>query len=134
MAWPDWPWFSYFTTDLRQWLCIFVRRSFQPDFVLVRQHARNANDNWKHTILGLHYGGVSSVNSLESVYNFLDRPWVVSIDRRLWLRRRDKKIYWARFTKSIYAHRQTVVQPVKSESEAGSRWSQERKVSVHWRL
>jgi len=53
-------------------------RSFQPDFVLVRQHARNANDNWKHTILGLHYGGVPSVNSLESVYNFLDRPWVVS--------------------------------------------------------
>jgi len=46
--------------------------------VLVRQHARNANDNWKHTILGLHYGGVPSVNSLESVYNFLDRPWVVS--------------------------------------------------------
>jgi len=64
---------------------ICVIRSFQPDFVLVRQHARNANDNWKHTILGLHYGGVPSVNSLESVFNFLDRPWVVSRElHRTW--------------------------------------------------
>jgi len=61
-------------------VCVCVVRSFQPDFVLVRQHARNANENWKHTILGLHYGGVPSVNSLESVYNFLDRPWVVRLD------------------------------------------------------
>jgi len=60
-------------------MCVLVR-SFQPDFVLVRQHARNANENWKHTILGLHYGAVPSVNSLESVYNFLDRPWVVRLN------------------------------------------------------
>jgi hypothetical protein len=54
------------------------RRSFQPDFVLIRQHARDANDNWKHTVLALHYGGLPGINSLQSVYNFLDKPWVVS--------------------------------------------------------
>jgi Synapsin, N-terminal domain len=53
-------------------------RSFQPDFVLIRQHARDANDNWKHTVLALHYGGLPGINSLQSVYNFLDKPWVVS--------------------------------------------------------
>lgn len=60
--------------------CVVCRliRSFQPDFILVRQHARDASDNYKHIILGLHYGGVPAVNSLESVFNFLDRPWVVS--------------------------------------------------------
>jgi len=55
-----------------------VCRSFQPDFVLVRQHARDATDNWKHVILALHYGGIPSINSLHSIYNFLDKPWVVS--------------------------------------------------------
>jgi len=53
-------------------------RSSKPDFVLVRQHARDATDNWKHIVLALHYGGVPSVNSILSVYNFLDKPWVVS--------------------------------------------------------
>jgi len=45
--------------------------------VLVRQHARDATDNWKHIILALHYGGVPAINSLHSIYNFLDKPWVV---------------------------------------------------------
>lgn len=53
-------------------------RSFHPDLVLVRQHARDASDNWKHVVVALHYGGVPAINSLHSVYNFLDKPWVVS--------------------------------------------------------
>jgi len=61
------------------WVCAFLSSSFQPDFVLIRQHARDANDNWKHTILALHYGGLPGINSLQSVYNFLDKPWVVSV-------------------------------------------------------
>jgi len=50
--------------------------------VLVRQHARDATDNWKHIIMALHYGGVPSINSLHSIYNFLDKPWVVSSSSR----------------------------------------------------
>ena len=53
-------------------------RSFRPDFVLVRQHPCDAGENWRNVILGLMYGGVHSVNSLHAIYNFLDRPWVVS--------------------------------------------------------
>lgn len=57
---------------------ITIRRSFKPDFVLVRQFVADANENWKSIILGLHYGGVPSLNSMYSIYNFLDKPWVVS--------------------------------------------------------
>ena len=55
-----------------------ARRSFKPDFVLVRQHVRDANIDWRNILLGLKYGGVPSINSLHSIYNFLDKPWVVS--------------------------------------------------------
>lgn len=55
-----------------------VVRSFKPDFVLVRQHVKDANVDWKNIILGLKYGGVPSVNSLHSIFNFLDKPWVFS--------------------------------------------------------
>lgn len=53
-------------------------RSFKPDFVLIRQHPVDINENWKNIILGLHFGGIPSINSLDSVYNMLDKPWVVS--------------------------------------------------------
>ena len=45
--------------------------------MLIRQHVKDANEDWKNIVLGLHYGGVPSVNSLHSIYNFLDKPWVV---------------------------------------------------------
>ncbi|KAK2184997.1 hypothetical protein NP493_248g03017 [Ridgeia piscesae] len=64
-----------------------VVRSFKPDFVLVRQHVRDANENWKNIILGLNYGGIPSINSLHSIYNFLDKPWIfaqlIRIQKRL---------------------------------------------------
>ncbi|XP_064632327.1 synapsin-like isoform X2 [Lineus longissimus] len=53
-----------------------VVRSFKPDFVLVRQHVRDANEDWRNIILGLAYGGIPCVNSLHSIYQFLDKPWV----------------------------------------------------------
>lgn len=34
-------------------------------------------------VIGLQYAGLPSVNSLHSVYNFCDKPWVVSVIR--WL-------------------------------------------------
>uniref|UniRef100_A0A8C5HFA2 Synapsin-1 n=1 Tax=Gouania willdenowi TaxID=441366 RepID=A0A8C5HFA2_GOUWI len=57
-----------------------VVRSFKPDFVLVRQHAFSMaqNEDFRNLILGLHYAGVPSVNSLDSIYNFCDKPWAFS--------------------------------------------------------
>jgi hypothetical protein len=52
-------------------------RSFKPDFVLVRQNIREANQDWKDIVIGLQYGCVPSVNSMHAVYNFRDKPWVV---------------------------------------------------------
>uniref|UniRef100_A0A1A8Q9R9 Synapsin-1 n=1 Tax=Nothobranchius pienaari TaxID=704102 RepID=A0A1A8Q9R9_9TELE len=55
-----------------------VTKSFRPDFVLMRQHAFSMDKNGDHRnmVIGLQYAGVPSVNSLQSVYNFCDKPWV----------------------------------------------------------
>ncbi|KAI4553606.1 hypothetical protein MJT46_015786 [Ovis ammon polii x Ovis aries] len=57
-----------------------VVRSFRPDFVLIRQHAFGMaeNEDFRHLIIGMQYAGLPSINSLESIYNFCDKPWVVS--------------------------------------------------------
>ncbi|KAM9785535.1 synapsin-2a [Neosynchiropus ocellatus] len=54
-----------------------VVRSFKPDFVLIRQHAfsMTQNEDFRNLIIGLQYGGVASINSLESIYNLCDKPW-----------------------------------------------------------
>jgi len=36
------------------------------------------NEDFRNLIIGMQYAGIPSVNSLESVYNFCDKPWVVS--------------------------------------------------------
>ncbi|XP_072328684.1 synapsin-2b [Scyliorhinus torazame] len=55
-----------------------VVRSFKPDFVIVRQHPYSMaeNEDFRNIIIGLQYGGLPSMNSLESIYNFCDKPWV----------------------------------------------------------
>ncbi|CAN8185933.1 unnamed protein product [Coccothraustes coccothraustes] len=55
-----------------------VVRSFRPDFVLVRQHSYSMaeNEDFRNLIIGMQYAGVPSINSLESIYNFCDKPWV----------------------------------------------------------
>nr|XP_056723262.1 synapsin-1 isoform X1 [Euleptes europaea] len=55
-----------------------VVRSLKPDFVLIRQHAFSMARGGDHRgiVIGLQYAGVPSVNSLHSVYNFCDKPWV----------------------------------------------------------
>ncbi|XP_066489481.1 synapsin-3 isoform X1 [Tiliqua scincoides] len=57
-----------------------VVRSFKPDFVLVRQHAYSMalGEDFRSLVIGLQYGGVHSVNSLFSIYNFCSKPWVFS--------------------------------------------------------
>uniref|UniRef100_A0A3B3DIS3 Synapsin-1 n=1 Tax=Oryzias melastigma TaxID=30732 RepID=A0A3B3DIS3_ORYME len=62
-----------------------VTKSFKPDFVLIRQHAFSMDKNGDHRnmVIGLQYAGVQSVNSLHSVYNFCDKPWVFAQMSRL---------------------------------------------------
>lgn len=36
------------------------------------------NGDYRSLVIGLQYAGIPSVNSLHSVYNFCDKPWVVS--------------------------------------------------------
>ncbi|KAM4687236.1 synapsin-1-like, partial [Rhinophrynus dorsalis] len=57
-----------------------VVRSLKPDFVLIRQHAFSMarNGDFRSLVIGLQYAGVPSLNSLHSVYNFCDKPWVFS--------------------------------------------------------
>lgn len=60
-------------------------RSFKPDFVLIRQHAYSMalGEDFRGLIIGLQYGGIHTVNSLYSIYNFCSKPWVVSDDPAL---------------------------------------------------
>ena len=44
--------------------------NLKPDFLLIRQNLRDAGENYKNLLLGFRYGGVPSVNSIESIYNF----------------------------------------------------------------
>jgi len=50
--------------------------NMKPDFLLIRQNLRDAGENYKNLLLGFRYGGVPSINSIESIYNFQDKPWV----------------------------------------------------------
>uniref|UniRef100_A0A4W3K9B9 Synapsin III n=1 Tax=Callorhinchus milii TaxID=7868 RepID=A0A4W3K9B9_CALMI len=58
-----------------------VVRSFKPDFVLIRQYAYNMaqGEDYRNLIVGLQYGKVPTLNSLQSIYNFCNKPWMVSI-------------------------------------------------------
>ncbi|XP_061401421.1 synapsin-like [Musca vetustissima] len=64
-----------------------IPRMFRPDFVLIRQPPRDGANDYRSTILGLKYGGVPSINSLHSIYQFQDKPWVFAhlqqLQRRL---------------------------------------------------
>uniref|UniRef100_A0A8C6V3T5 Synapsin-1 n=1 Tax=Neogobius melanostomus TaxID=47308 RepID=A0A8C6V3T5_9GOBI len=55
-----------------------VNKTIRPDFVLIRQHAFSMDRNGDHRsiVIGLQYAGLPSVNSIHSVYNFCDKPWV----------------------------------------------------------
>ncbi|XP_072538151.1 synapsin-1 isoform X2 [Salminus brasiliensis] len=63
-----------------------ITKCLKPDFVLVRQHAFSMAKNGDHRniVIGLQYAGIPSVNSLHSVYNFCDKPWVFAQMSRLY--------------------------------------------------
>lgn len=53
-------------------------KTIQPDFVLIRNEVRGAlhTQDYRNALYGLMFAGVPSVNSLQSVYSFLERPIV----------------------------------------------------------
>ncbi|XP_029453188.1 synapsin-3 isoform X2 [Rhinatrema bivittatum] len=57
-----------------------VVRSFKPDFVLIRQHAYSMTqgEDFRSIVIGFQYGGIPSINSMFSIYNFCSKPWVFS--------------------------------------------------------
>jgi hypothetical protein len=61
-------------------ISIILRRSFRPDLILLRQSVRGLGlkEDWRSLLFGMKYGNIPSINSLESVFNFLEKPWVVS--------------------------------------------------------
>ncbi|XP_028400080.1 synapsin-2-like [Dendronephthya gigantea] len=66
-----------------------VVRSFRPDLILLRQSVRGlgSKEDWRSLLFGMKYGNIPSINSLESVFNFLEKPWVfahlLQIQRKL---------------------------------------------------
>jgi len=52
--------------------------TIQPDFVLVRNEVRGVTNihDYRNVLYGLMYAGIPSINSLESIYAFLERPIV----------------------------------------------------------
>lgn len=57
-----------------------IVKSFTPHFLLVRQAAKSMGEgrDFGNLIIGFKHGGVPSVNSLHSQYNFMDKPWTFS--------------------------------------------------------
>ena len=55
-------------------------RTIQPDFLLVRNEVRGITpgQDWRNALYGLLFANIPSVNSLHSIYAFLERPIVQS--------------------------------------------------------
>ena len=55
------------------------KRTFCPDFLLIRGACRGAvNQDWHNSLLAFMFCGMSAVNSLESLYNCLEKPVIYS--------------------------------------------------------
>jgi hypothetical protein len=61
------------------------KRTFVPDFLLVRSEVRGVHttQDYRNSLYGLMYSNVPSVNSLHSIYCFLERPVVQAELNRL---------------------------------------------------
>ncbi|CAH1266194.1 synapsin-3-like isoform X5 [Branchiostoma lanceolatum] len=89
-----------------------VVRSFRPDFVLVRQHCRglDANQDYRSVILGLRWGAIPSVNTLLSIYNFMEKPWVYA--HLLQIRKRIGKEKFPLIDRAYYPnHKEMLITP-----------------------
>lgn len=87
-----------------------VARSFRPDFLLIRQNLKDAGEDYKKILLGLKFGGIPSINSLNAIYNFQDKPWVFG--HLLQLQRRLGKEAFPLIEQSFYPdHREMITSP-----------------------
>ena len=57
---------------------------FRPDFILIRQQP--VSKQHRTVLLGLKLGGIPSINSLHSIYNMFDPPWVFAQLARIRMR------------------------------------------------
>lgn len=76
-----------------------VARSFRPDFVLIRQPPRDGSRDFRSTLLGLKYGGVPCINSLNSIYQFQVCVFCLSIFLNLffcWGCGENKSSFWSK--------------------------------------
>ena len=64
---------------------LFQTVSFAVDFVLVRNQVVGVtpDQNFSRVLYALKYANVPSINSIYSIYNFIERPWVFSELNRL---------------------------------------------------
>jgi synapsin len=67
------------------YLHLTTGRTVQPDFLLIRSEVRGVTieQDYRNSLFGLMYGNVPSVNSLHSIYCFLERPVVQAELNRL---------------------------------------------------
>jgi len=79
----------------------------KPDFLLIRQDPRDAGEDFKSVLLGFQYGQVRSVNSLQSIYNFQDKPWVYA--HLLGLQKKLGKDKFPLIEQSFYQHHKDIV-------------------------
>lgn len=54
-------------------------RSYQPDFLLIRSACQGVHgQNWRNLLLGFMFCNVPAINTLESLYNCLEKPVIYS--------------------------------------------------------
>jgi len=51
-------------------------KTVRPDYLLVRNEVREATRDFRNALFGFMHAGTPSVNSLEPIYSFLERPIV----------------------------------------------------------
>lgn len=57
---------------------------YQPDFLLLRNEVQSLPPHdYRNILMGLQFAGIPSVNSLQSVYELIERPWAYSALLRL---------------------------------------------------
>jgi len=85
-------------------------QTIRPDFVLLRNEVRGAThtQDYRNALYGLMFAGIPSVNSLQSVYSFLERPVVQAELHKIQRRRGVEQFpvipqsYYASFSAMMY--------------------------------
>lgn len=85
-------------------------KTFKPDFVLIRQHPSDLNEDWQPILTGLMYGGTPCMNTLHAMYNMKNRPWLFA--HLLMIRNRLGKENFPLISQTYHtSHKEMVVAP-----------------------